>query len=227
MTRVSARRQRYMDAACEAAAHQPALTPRGRELAELLRLGHDLGYVAAFWGKSIDTVNSHLHGLRRAYGVHKTSHLIAKLRQEAGLAPLPNSFDPARFTPRENQVVELLLEGLTIRRISAQLGIAYSSVRQYVKNVYAKLGVHSQIELLARLHRDKAATPAPVQQLSDVLPVPTPEVATPLDPLLTLLKSRGLTLIVRNSLWEAHNSVGVVELGRSPAVLLERLEAAP
>lgn len=56
----------------------------------------------------------------------------------------------ARFglTPRESDVVALILEGRTATRIAEQLSLSPNTVRYYTKGAYGKLGVHSKQELL-------------------------------------------------------------------------------
>jgi DNA-binding NarL/FixJ family response regulator len=69
---------------------------------------------------------------------------------------------PARrraLTPRERQVVCLLVKGAAYKDVAAQLGIAFSSVQSRVKEIYAKLGVHSKEELAQAL-RDPGEAPA-------------------------------------------------------------------
>jgi DNA-binding NarL/FixJ family response regulator len=53
-----------------------------------------------------------------------------------------------KLTPREVEVCILLLDGYTIRQISAMLNIAYSTVNTYNTSIYRKLGVNSKAELI-------------------------------------------------------------------------------
>ncbi len=52
------------------------------------------------------------------------------------------------LTAREADVMTLLAHGNTATRIQEELGISYNTVKYHVKNVYAKMGVHSQQELI-------------------------------------------------------------------------------
>lgn len=52
------------------------------------------------------------------------------------------------LTPRESDVVALILEGRTATRIAEQLCLSPNTVRYYTKGAYGKLGVHSKQELL-------------------------------------------------------------------------------
>ena len=52
------------------------------------------------------------------------------------------------LTPRETEVLELLASGRTVGVIREKLTISLNTARYHTKNVYAKLGVHSQQELI-------------------------------------------------------------------------------
>ena len=63
---------------------------------------------------------------------------------------LPNRYtllDETRLTPREKQVVILLLRGMTLRQIAPELGLTFSTVATYSKNIYKKLNINSRAEL--------------------------------------------------------------------------------
>jgi DNA-binding NarL/FixJ family response regulator len=53
------------------------------------------------------------------------------------------------LTPRENEVLSLMAEGLDNRAIAADLGIGFSTVRGHVQNILEKLDAHSKLEALA------------------------------------------------------------------------------
>src|SRR6266404_4867824 len=51
------------------------------------------------------------------------------------------------LTPREGEVVHLLAEGLSTREISLKVGVTEHTVRNYLSNIYDKIGVSSRVEL--------------------------------------------------------------------------------
>lgn len=51
-----------------------------------------------------------------------------------------------RLTPREAEILRALAAGASIPEIAEQLGITALTVQSHVKNVLAKLGVHSRLE---------------------------------------------------------------------------------
>ena len=53
-----------------------------------------------------------------------------------------------KLTARETEVLALLARGRTIGYVADELVIAQNTAKGYVKNVYAKLGVHSRQELI-------------------------------------------------------------------------------
>lgn len=52
----------------------------------------------------------------------------------------------ARLTPRENEILRALADGNTTSQVADSLGISALTVQSHVKNILAKLGVHSKIE---------------------------------------------------------------------------------
>ncbi len=80
------------------------------------------------------------------------------LARTAGILPRrsrqPDS--SSRLTPREEEVLRLLTQGLTNEQISKQLFIAQSTAKVHVHNILRKRGARSRVELLAmEIHHDR------------------------------------------------------------------------
>lgn len=60
----------------------------------------------------------------------------------------PNRTPERALTVREREIRDLLMRGMSRAEIAKQLSIAANTVRNHVKSIYRKLGVHSQIELM-------------------------------------------------------------------------------
>ena len=68
--------------------------------------------------------------------------LVSLEQRSAGRAPPQGPL----LTPREQQVLELLGEGLDVTAIAKRLGIRTSTCRGYVQNLLTKLDAHTQLE---------------------------------------------------------------------------------
>jgi len=53
------------------------------------------------------------------------------------------------LTRREQDILSLLVGGVDLQTAAVRLGITVNTARGYVKNLYRKLGVHNQLEMLA------------------------------------------------------------------------------
>ena len=63
------------------------------------------------------------------------------------------------LTPRERDVVGRLLSGASTRQISESTGLTVATVNTYLKRIFAKLGVHSRVELVARVTGTRGVIP--------------------------------------------------------------------
>jgi DNA-binding NarL/FixJ family response regulator len=60
---------------------------------------------------------------------------------------------PAALTPRQQQVLGLLADGVPAKLIAARLGVAEATVRNHIRAVLAALETHSQLEAIAKARR--------------------------------------------------------------------------
>jgi DNA-binding NarL/FixJ family response regulator len=65
-----------------------------------------------------------------------------------------------RLTPRESEILRTLAAGETTSQVAEQLGISALTVQSHVKNILAKLGVHSKIEAVTLAWRHGLAPAA-------------------------------------------------------------------
>lgn len=65
------------------------------------------------------------------------------------------------LTPREKEVVALLVSGASTRAIAEQTSLTVATVHTYLKRIYSKLGVHSRVELIARMAGTVGSVPPP------------------------------------------------------------------
>lgn len=64
---------------------------------------------------------------------------------------LEETLKRAPLTPREREVVALLVAGCSTRGIASKSNLTVATVNTYLKRIFSKLGVHSRVELVARM----------------------------------------------------------------------------
>ena len=57
------------------------------------------------------------------------------------------------LTRREQEVLEMLMEGFSYKEIAAKCFISVQTLNSHIKNIYQKLGVHSRAEIAARYRK--------------------------------------------------------------------------
>ena len=85
-------------------------------------------------------------GLSYASRMNRMSPDVRKKSQE-----LQARLDRTPLTKREKEVVSLLVSGASTRAIAEQTKLTVATVHTYLKRIYSKLGVHSRVELVARM----------------------------------------------------------------------------
>lgn len=61
-----------------------------------------------------------------------------------------------RLTQREEEVLELLAQGMKASAIGEDLFISTSTAKSHIRNIYAKLDIHTQSELLLLVHQKES-----------------------------------------------------------------------
>ncbi len=70
------------------------------------------------------------------------------------LAVKPNNDRSSKFnlTPRQIDVLNMIMRGLPNKRIAAQLSISEPTVKEHISNIFKKIGVNSRVEAITLLH---------------------------------------------------------------------------
>jgi DNA-binding CsgD family transcriptional regulator len=74
---------------------------------------------------------------------------------------IQSRLDRTPLTKREKEVVALLVSGASTRQIAEQTKLTVATVHTYLKRIYSKLGVHSRVELVARMVGTVGSVPPP------------------------------------------------------------------
>jgi len=59
-----------------------------------------------------------------------------------------DAYQPVSLTPREREILKLVVEGLTIKEIADKLFLGFETVRSYHKFIHLKLDVHNAAQLV-------------------------------------------------------------------------------
>jgi DNA-binding CsgD family transcriptional regulator len=90
------------------------------------------------------------------------AHFIWRDRQRLQATPPRPAFDlrvqihamqPGEITLRETDIIELMLKGHSAKSMSSALNIEEGTVTNHKRNIYAKIGIHSQAQLFDRFLR--------------------------------------------------------------------------
>jgi len=106
-------------------------------------------------------------GLSYAVRMNRVAPDVRKKSME-----LQARLDRTPLTKREKEVVSLLVSGASTRAIAEATKLTVATVHTYLKRIYSKLGVHSRVELVARMMGTVGSArsymdPEPVDELDD------------------------------------------------------------
>ncbi len=59
------------------------------------------------------------------------------------------------LTSRERQILQLLVDGLTIRQIAGRLEVSFHTVDTHIRNIYSKLHVHNRGGAVAKAVQER------------------------------------------------------------------------
>lgn len=65
--------------------------------------------------------------------------------------PLPKLQYPEGTTPAEQEIIDLVLQGLTVKEIAERRGASFRTVTTQLGTIFRKAGVNSQAELIAAM----------------------------------------------------------------------------
>lgn len=93
-----------------------------------------------------------LEAIQESYngGAPITSSIARKILQMFPKTPA-RSIEADKLSTREQQILQLLMQGNSYKMIAAQLNISLETVRTHIKRIYEKLHVHSSSEAIAKI----------------------------------------------------------------------------
>ncbi|WP_342130207.1 helix-turn-helix transcriptional regulator [Hydrogenophaga sp. OTU3427] len=128
----------------------------GRLLFMGLRVGMALNEAFPQWSDTAlppDLVDSIRKKLPRTVAIGTASRLRLEPCGSLVALTIPSRQHNSPLAPRELGAAMLYAQGQSYKDIAATLGLAPATVRTYLRNVYALLGVRNKVELVAALRR--------------------------------------------------------------------------
>lgn len=130
---------------------QAQMRSRGLQLPVIVITAH--GDVAAarqaFLARAVDFIEKPFDGEQLLQAVETA---LATARDPASVPPRPGE---ARLSPREREVMDLMVAGLSNRRIAETLGISHRTVEVHKARVLERVGVRNVVELVRRVERSR------------------------------------------------------------------------
>ncbi len=74
-------------------------------------------------------------------------------------AKTSNALQKFNLTPRQTEVLQMMMRGLPNKRIASQLAISEPTVKEHISNILKKLGVNTRVEVITLLHGKQGETP--------------------------------------------------------------------
>jgi DNA-binding NarL/FixJ family response regulator len=125
------------------------LTPREREIIELLLMGCDIHEISEVLKIAPRTVKAHLGRTYLRFGIVggiKRVKLVSLFLSE-GLTVAEQADAPVDTLNRRQRVIKLVAQGLNNREMATAMGISERVIKNDLKSIYDRLGVWNRLEL--------------------------------------------------------------------------------
>jgi DNA-binding CsgD family transcriptional regulator len=118
--------------------------------------------------KGLEFVKQYQSGRRRyvcrsfqLYSDASNSHPVAIVldRNSSGITMATDLITQFDITPREQETVQLLLQGLTSKEIGSRMNISPNTVKAFLRLVMVKMGVSTRSGIVGRFARSGEANP--------------------------------------------------------------------
>jgi two-component system, NarL family, nitrate/nitrite response regulator NarL len=128
------------------------LLPVHEDIAEFVRVGV-CGFIMkdATLDELVSTVRSVVAG-EKVLPQQMIGTLFSQIARDAIASQGEEAFEAVRMTPREQEVINLIAQGLSNKAIAAELDIATHTVKSHVRNVMEKLALHTRLQIAAYFH---------------------------------------------------------------------------
>lgn len=103
----------------------------------------------------VNTIRSVAAGAR-VLPAEMTGTLFSQIARDVVASRGMQASEDVRMTPREREVIDLIAEGFSNKKIAARLHISPHTVKSHVRNIMDKLALHTRLQIAAWAHEDDA-----------------------------------------------------------------------
>ena len=130
--------------------------PEAGDVVEFVRRGAS-GFVVkeASIDSFVDTIRT-VAGGAEVLPPSLTNTIFTHIAQRAATGPRASVHQSVQMTTRERQVIDLIAEGMSNKRIARRLRISPHTVKSHVRNILEKLALHSRLQVAAYAHRTES-----------------------------------------------------------------------
>ncbi len=147
--------QHFQQPPCPLSPGSVPLAPREQQVIDLIVRGYVNKEIAEQLQISIPTIKTDIRRIyeKLAEGAPMTPQAASSvLKMFATIArPRPDY----SLTSREQQILEMLTEGLIKKEVADKLSLSYHTVDTHLRNIYSKLHVHSRIGAVAKALKER------------------------------------------------------------------------
>jgi DNA-binding NarL/FixJ family response regulator len=128
------------------------LLPAHEEIQEFVSAGVS-GFIMKDAGLNVvlDTIRSVARGLK-VLPDQMTASLFSEIAKKVVATGVSKDDDGVRMTPREQEVIKLIADGMSNKAIGNELHISVHTVKSHLRNIMEKLTLHSRLQIAAYAH---------------------------------------------------------------------------
>jgi two-component system, NarL family, response regulator DevR len=85
-----------------------------------------------------------------------TGALFAEIADDGAPAAGPKATEGVQLTPRQREVIELISEGMSNKKIAAELHISVHTVKSHIRHIMKKLDLNTRLQISAWAHDEES-----------------------------------------------------------------------
>lgn len=105
-----------------------------------------IGYILKYEIGKVPEAIKEVYGGRAFINGYLAQKILTYFHEKSNMP----SVEEYNLTPKEKEILHLLVKGLAYKQIAGSLNISPETINSHIKNIYKKLNVHSRSEIAAK-----------------------------------------------------------------------------